>query len=698
MTFIFTSLSFAVDASSLNTVDIISCAYATARTADELVHSYDDGVVTVEPGCNSEGRLTYTCTICFDSYYEVIPATGEHSYTYVVTDATCAREGKIVYTCSVCTDSYEEIIAVTENHDYRITVTEPTCIKDGYTIYSCSVCGDNYSEVIAATGEHDYGISVTEPTCSTDGSITYTCRVCGDVYVETVAATGNHNYEIIEYTEADCIDDGKCVYRCINCGHSYKEIIYSTGAHNYEYIGEQKPTCVKKGGRLYMCRCGEFYEEVIPAKGHSYTSSVIPATCTENGKEVFTCSSCRNSYYNVIPATDHVWGQWIETKSPTTTETGVETKTCESCGIYETRELPKLPTVIPTIADINNYTVTINGSESVKEIRFAIGTYTTGAEVKAAEKNITLDAATVAKYTTDGIFTYDLPWVGTYTFWVRMNDGSQYFLYTDVNEIEPYVTSYGVKLTVNDFGENYKDAWLAKGTFNSYSEIKASTEFKYQASATKLANYAKTTHDFTYTMTDPGDYTVLIRYNDGSFDVIHHTLTVDYPVLVENGLQVIVLNIPDIKIIRTAYGHYTSVADIKNATGVRNFNNKTVIKDAESYMIQYREEGEVTLIVEFNNGYKHYFYYNVQKKVPTYTLEGNAITFGDLDDLYIIRYAPGKYTTSNNIKNAPGSKYKKTADLNENGEIVIDALTPGRWSFMVQYNDESYNFYVLDVK
>ena len=115
-------------------------------------------------------------------------------------------------------------------------------------------------------------------------------------------------------------------------------------------------------------------------------------------------------------------------------------------------------------------------------------------------------------------------------------------------------------------------------------------------------------------------------------------------------------------------------------------------------MIQYREEGEVTVIVEYNNGYKHYFYYNVAKKVPTYNLEGDTITFGNLDDLYIIRYAPGKYTTAGNIKKAPGVQFKKSDSVNADGEIVIDRLTTGRWSFMVQYNDQSYNFYLIDVE
>ena len=469
--------------------------------------------------------------------------------------------------------------------------------------------------------------------------------------------------------------------------------------HVHKYTATETPaTCTEDGVVTYTCKCGESYTEVIPATGHSYdagTTTTAP-TCTEDGVKTFTCADCADTYTKAIAALGHVWKDWEVVKEATETEAGEEQRSCRrGCGAVETREIPKLSTD-PAIKAVNNYTVTLDNINDIKEIRFAIGTYTTGSEIKAAEKNVTLDAATVAKYTVNGVMTYDLPWMGTYTFWVRLNDGTGYFLYADVNEITPYAESYGVKLTVKDYAENYKDMWLAEGTFNSYAEIKASTGFKYQASASKLDLYAKTTHDFSYTMTNPGDYTVLIRYNDGSFDVIHHTLTVDVPVFTENGLQVIVSNIPDIKIIRTAYGEYNSVSDIKKAAGVRNFSKKNDIKDAEEYMIQYRDEGTVTIIVEFNNGYKHIYHYDVAKKVPNFVQDGNTVTIGDLDDLYIVRYAPGKYTTANNIKKAPDSKYLKAADVVD-GTLTIKLDTAGRWSFMVQYNDQSYNFYVIEV-
>lgn len=430
---------------------------------------------------------------------------------------------------------------------------------------------------------------------------------------------------------------------------------------------------------------------------HIFTDYVSDnnASCTEDGTKTSYCDNgcgVTNTVTDDGSALGHSWGDFSVAITPSTEAMGEYIRYCSLCGDSETKSISNLK-----ILSTDNYTVKLSGITNVKEIRFAIGHYTKGTDIKAAEKNVTLDAATVKKYTTDDVMTYDLPWMGEYTFWVRYNDGSQYFIYTNIDDITPYAESYGVKLTVKDYAENYKDMWIAKGSFNSYSEIKASTAFKYQASANKLDLYAPTTHDFSYTLTDPGDYTVLIRYNDGTFDVIHHELTVDYPEFSANGLQVTVQNIPDIKIIRTAYGHYTSVGDIKKASGVRNFSNKTDIKNADDYMIQYRTEGEVTLIVEYNNGYKHFCYLNIQPKSATMIQSKNTVMFDDLDGFVMIRYAKGVYTTSAQIKAAAGSKVLKPADL-IGGYAIISDLEAGTYTFCVQFDDESYDYYTVTVE
>ncbi|MCD8381169.1 MAG: S-layer homology domain-containing protein, partial [Lachnospiraceae bacterium] len=87
-------------------------------------HTWDDGVVTVEPTETETGVKTYTCTVCGDTYTEVIPVTHTHVYTSEVTkEATCTEEGIITYTCS-CGDTYTETIAKLECKAYDLGATD----------------------------------------------------------------------------------------------------------------------------------------------------------------------------------------------------------------------------------------------------------------------------------------------------------------------------------------------------------------------------------------------------------------------------------------------------------------------------------------------------------------------------------------------------------------------------------------------
>ncbi|MBQ4560920.1 MAG: InlB B-repeat-containing protein [Clostridia bacterium] len=678
-----------------------NCAYSKSGTYFTGWNTKPDGTGTSVPvGTQLGGQKTNSDPITLYAQWADGSTSHTHSYKSSVTKAaTCTEKGVITYTCS-CGDSYTQSISAL-GHNNTTSTTAATCTTEGKTITTCTRCAASTTTPIPALG-HNYSTVTTDASCTAEGKTTSTCRRCGDTKTETTPALG-HSYTTTT-TQPTCTEAGKTVTTCSRCGDSSTTVIAAKGHTFGGYVYNDDATCTKDGTQTRTCiTC--LLKETVTAEAtkvdhvfYDYISNG-DATCTEDGTMTAYCEygcGVTDTIKDAGSVKDHSWSDWVETQAPTTTSTGVETRTCTVCGATETREIPMLDAAAPVVAGVENYTVTINGIKNIKEIRFAIGTYTTGSEVKAAEQNVTMDAATVAKYTVDGVFTYELPWVGEYTFWVRMNDGSSYFLYTCVDEINPYVESYGVKLTVKDYGENYKDMWLAEGTFNSYAEIKASTGFKYQASVNKMNVFAKTTHDFSYTMTNPGDYTVLIRYNDGTTDVIHHTLTVDYPVFYENGLQVTVNNIPDIKIIRTAYGHHTSVSSIKAASGVRNFNTKVIGSDAESYMLQYRDEGEVTIIVEYNNGYKHFHYYNVEQKVPTMVQSGNKVTFGDLDDMHIIRYALGEYTTSTQIKAAPGSKALKASSVDENGYITV-TLNPGTYTFCVQFDDESYNYYKITV-
>ncbi|MBQ4562459.1 MAG: leucine-rich repeat domain-containing protein [Clostridia bacterium] len=254
---------------------------------------------------------------------------------------------------------------------------------------------------------------------------------------------------------------------------------------------------------------------------------------------------------------------------------------------------------------------------------------------------------------------------------------------------EPYLSSYGVQLTVHDLYD-IKDYFIAEGDHNTYREVK--NNLVVSIGAAKLG----TRTEYTYTLPHHGMHTVYIRYNDGSYKILKTEITGAEPEYTVNGLQLTVSNLDDIKVIRTAYGEFNFVSAMKKDATHRAFTAKNDIKGSDSYKIQYRNNGPVTVAVCYNDGYTEFYTYNVEQKTPTMEQNGATVTFGNLDGLYNIRYAKGEYTTSSEIKKAPGSVALKASAIDENGNITV-VLSTGTYTFCVQYDDESYNYYTVTV-
>jgi uncharacterized protein YjdB len=69
-----------------------------------------------------------------------------------------------------------------------------------------------------------------------------------------------------------------------------------------------------------------------------------PATCTEDGEKVTTCTICGDAIKETIPALGHDWGEWTVTTPATETSEGVETRVCKHDPSHkETRAIAKLP-------------------------------------------------------------------------------------------------------------------------------------------------------------------------------------------------------------------------------------------------------------------------------------------------------------------------------------------------------------------
>lgn len=123
------------------------------------------------------------------------------------------------------------------------------------------------------------------------------------------------------------------------------------------------PTCTEEGYTTYTCSCGDTYkDDFVDALGHDYDEAYksnesghwhickrcgeasevaahIPgAEATNSAPQV--CTVC--GYIIKEALCSHSWGEWSLIKQETCTESGEWERTCLLCGAVETKEIPAL--------------------------------------------------------------------------------------------------------------------------------------------------------------------------------------------------------------------------------------------------------------------------------------------------------------------------------------------------------------------
>jgi len=540
----------------------------------------------------------------------------------------------------------------------------------------------------------------------------------------------------ISNNDGSCVNNATETAECDNCYATDTREIPNSKVHNY--LGEEidPGTCFRKAVMKYTCSgCGDFYTEETKTKPHSYTAYSVykEPTCIANRIDVSYCDyGCGNYKYAVIASTavGHRFGDYIYNNNATCTSNGTKTAYCiYGCGIFSTLSVPDTakghsltewetiisatPTsegerkreclncsyseneIVPCLPDpeikLDGYNVLITKSNNIKYIRYAMGEYSTSGDIKNAEGCETLDADTILSLTEDSIASIPINDGGVYSFWIKYHDGNEFIYTVDLAEMEQEIEAEGVTLTVKNL-YGVKDYFIAKGDYTTYADVKANRVVQI------TRNKIGTKHDYSYILSEAGVYTVCVRYDDPAreYKLMTVKLTVTEPVFTENGLQLKVSNLRDIKVIRTAYGDHSTPGQIKKAEESRAFTGKSVLNGLNVYTIQYRDEGLVTVAVVYNNGYEVIYKYNVTKKSPEIVREGDLITFNNLEDFKVIRYAEGVYTTASEIKNAKGSVGISGKHYLYDSYTV--RLAPGTYTFCVQYDDESYNYYRITVE
>ena len=140
----------------------------------------------------------------------------------------------------------------------------------------------------------------------------------------------------VEAVASTCAVAGHGAYTlCIDCdavlaGSNEKLPLLE---HTYVLTEDIAPTCTQEGKQVYTCvDCGDSYTQTWLPLDHMYREEVVEPTCTEMGYTIYTCGMCGDSYTDdytdMLPHTYVL----VEDIAPTCTQEGKQVYTCVGCG------------------------------------------------------------------------------------------------------------------------------------------------------------------------------------------------------------------------------------------------------------------------------------------------------------------------------------------------------------------------------
>ena len=173
-------------------------------------HSWDNGVITVEPTVDNYGVKTFTCSLCGLTYTEQLDKLEpEHVHNFnseFIYDETYHWQ-----TC-ICGEAG---VKTAHLFDEGVITSEPSCIEKGVKTYSCD-CGYKYTEEVSALG-HDF--SLVKYDEDNHWSECRRCQLTQDVV--------NHNLESKVTKEASTSEPGEKTYACTLCEYEKVVLIYA---------------------------------------------------------------------------------------------------------------------------------------------------------------------------------------------------------------------------------------------------------------------------------------------------------------------------------------------------------------------------------------------------------------------------------------------------------------------------------------
>ena len=282
----------------------------------EHVHSWDGGVVTLQPTHITAGTITYTCTTCGETYTEEVAPTPEHTFDqmipedrYLASPATVDSPALYYFSC-LCGEAGTETFPYGDKAAH--TFSPDWSFDDDYH-WHADLCG--HPDVTDSYAPHDWdgGVVTLQPTHTAAGSITYTCTTCGFQRTETLEPSAEHVFDQMvpdeKYLASPATADSPALYyySCL-CGEA--------GTETFPYGDKAAHTfspdwSFDENAHWHADTCGhpDVTDGYAPHEWNEGTVTV-PPTHTASGTMVYTCTVCGFQRTETLePSAEHVFDQ-----------------------------------------------------------------------------------------------------------------------------------------------------------------------------------------------------------------------------------------------------------------------------------------------------------------------------------------------------------------------------------------------------
>ena len=330
---------------------LASCASSNVSEHD---HVWDNGEITKDPTCHSDGVKTYHCTVegCAQTKTESVAMVAHNYDDGVITiQPTCSSTGEMTYTCVNEGCGKTRTVALEKiDHDYSIsTITKvPDLLTEGERSLQCSMCDDQHTEALEAHADFVEQFDLEESAWSFASLESYSSS---DTSISPVALTKENNIykdNIIEISKGHIKTSGNALLS-YEYQSDLEKIVVNT---HVQFAGKDESTrleayllltdasnAIKNAVAVSLDSANwEFSssdENAFELAEHDRVSLVIFGN-GEGDLSLTLKAKCI-----------HIWDEGIVTKEATTTENGIKTFHCIRCQETMERSIPMLEPTEP---------------------------------------------------------------------------------------------------------------------------------------------------------------------------------------------------------------------------------------------------------------------------------------------------------------------------------------------------------------